>query len=208
MFTRCFVLIKQRYRDFWLRYFSTFFKKSPNREFYATKEPMSFLLLNFRRMLIPYNFLSLFWEIVSFQIYLWRNGIIISIQFISCIFRFSLILALWSCLQIDSYYIFDPFFHNQNKKLKKESERFWRFSKYFQNFKFKDKNFVFLESKGFKKFIKMSSEKSPGLPALPNYLTSERVQMSPFETPKRAKTKELSVFKHPPEANSIGVLYY
>ena len=52
----------------------------------------------------------------------------------------------------------------------------------------------------------MSSEKSPGLPALPNYLTSERVQMSPFETPKRAKTKELSVFKHPPEANSIGVL--
>ena len=56
----------------------------------------------------------------------------------------------------------------------------------------------------------MSSEKSQvegrALPALPNYLTSERVQMSPFETPKRAKTKELSVFKHPPEANSIGVL--
>ena len=57
----------------------------------------------------------------------------------------------------------------------------------------------------------MSSEKSQvegrALPALPNYLTSERVQMSPFETPKRAKTKELCVFKHPPEANSIGVLY-
>ena len=36
--------------------------------------------------------------------------------------------------------------------------------------------------------------------------SSERIQMSPFETPKRAKTKELSVFKHPPAANSIGVL--
>ena len=56
----------------------------------------------------------------------------------------------------------------------------------------------------------MSSEKSQleerALPALPNYLLSERVQMSPFETPKRAKTKELSVFKTPPDANSIGVL--
>ena len=46
-----------------------------------------------------------------------------------------------------------------------------------------------LESKEFKKFNKMSSE---------------RLQMSPFETPTR--TKELSVFKTPPDANSIGVL--